>query len=785
MRRCGDAPVSHHRSELDARFLGAGQLAAVELHSRQSQWRGIMKNIVATAGLTVLAALGPCSPLLAQDASAPAPASPAATPPAAAPAAPAAAAAAATGGDIIVTAQRRSERLRDVPLSITALSGASLAKSGVTNASELGTVTPGLKWDVLGGYSEPAIRGVSTSLDQAGNETNVAIYVDGIYQPSSSGAGFELPDVNRIEVLKGPQGTLFGRNATGGAIQIVTLDPSSTWGGTATAQYENFNTKTFKGYLTGPITEGVSFGLAGNYSDSDGFDDDLLTGRHHVDGAHARLVRGKILIQPTSNLSILATGYYSKLTDRGSSAYIPLNGNTSAASTPGAIIPGPYQIAYNVDPQSSVESYGASVRTRLETQAGTVTSLTGWSRVLTDLAVDADWAFTPALESELVKTVPEREQALTEELNFVSKKYGPVSFVSGFFYYDGYGAYDPLEVEVPGANVFIYSKQKVRSYAGYGEVYLDLTDRLRIIGGLRYTSETRSLAGAQALELGNDSLAPGKPAFADLGRRTDTKLTPRASIRYALSPSTNVYFTYSQGFKSGAFNSSNISPQTGIKPEDLTAYEVGIKSRLGPLDFSASGFYYDYSNIQVAARTVANGVEISVIQNAAAAHIYGADIDATLNISHDFSVRAAAAYLHATFTSFPDAEVNAPIPGGGNATISEDVTGNTLIRSPKFTLTLIPSYSTQAFGGKLDLSSTLFYTSKFYEDNADRLTQRAYAQLAANVAWTPENSHFTFRVFGKNLTNKTVIAGSLLTSGGDGVLFAPPRTYGGSITYKF
>jgi iron complex outermembrane receptor protein len=699
-----------------------------------------------------------------------APASPPAAPTAAAPVA---------AGDIIVTAQRRSERLRDVPLSITALSAQSLANSGIVNTSELATVTPGLKWDHIGAFSEPAIRGVSTQLTQAGNETNVATYVDGIYQLSSTGGGFDLPDVSRVEVLKGPQGTLFGRNATGGAIQVVTLDPQDTFQGMASASYENYNTKTFKGYVTGPITQGLEFGLAGYYSDSDGYYDNLLTGRDHVGGVKSRLVRGKILIDPWSNFSILATAYYSKRDDPGGSAIVPLNGNTSARNLPGAVVPGPYQWAFNNLPVDTVESWGASVKALWKLDAGTITSLTGYTHVLTNLTVDGDFAYAPGAGQNYIYA-PQREQAISEELNFVSRKMGILSFVGGFYYYNGYGADDPLDLQLPTLNVYIWAKQRAIAYAGYGEVYLDLTDKLRIIGGLRYTSETRSLIGAQ-------TFTSAQPNLVDLGKRTDNKFTPRVSIKYALTDRTNIYFTFSQGFKSGAFNSSSVTaPQTGVKPENITAYEAGIKGRIGPLDVSTAGFYYNYKNIQLSAREVVNGLELSVLQNAAAAHIYGGDIDATLQVSPNFSVRAAAAYLHAKFSSFPNGVVNAPLPtGAGNGTAFEDLTGDTLIRSPKFTLTVTPNYATEAFGGKLNLSSTLFYTTKFFLDNADRVRQPAYAQLAANASWTPDGSKWTFSMFGKNLTNKAALAGALISTGGDGVTYVPPRTYGGSFAVKF
>jgi len=275
--------------------------------------------------------------------------------------------------EIIVTAQRRSERLTDVPLSITAASAAELTRAGVTNVRQIASITPGVTMQSTGPWLQPAVRGVSSQSTIPGSEQNVALYVDGVYQPTAVANTSDLPDVERIEVLKGPQGTLFGRNATGGAIQIITRDPSFSTTGNLTASYGRFRDVTLQGYISTPLSDKVAVGVTGSYTSTDGWLKDLLNDRRHTGKITSELVRAKLLFRPNENLKVLLTGFYRHRTDNNINRDNALNGNTVAVSlgiTPVAVKP--FDVSTDFT-KSNVftRSYGVTLRAELATRIGT------------------------------------------------------------------------------------------------------------------------------------------------------------------------------------------------------------------------------------------------------------------------------------------------------------------------------------------------------------------------------------------------------------------------------
>ncbi|MDB5481412.1 MAG: TonB-dependent receptor [Caulobacteraceae bacterium] len=686
---------------------------------------------------------------------------------------------AVTVDEVIVTAQKHQDKLRDVPLSVTVLGAAQLVRSGISNTADLTDLTPGLKMDHVGTYTQPAIRGISSSLSQPGSEGTVAVYLDGVYQPSLAGGTFDFPDISRIEVLKGPQGTLFGRNAAGGAIQIFTLDPTPNFSAYGKVAYGNYNDRTVTGFVSGPIAPGVEFSLMGYNRENDGYNHDLRNGGQLTGALRSSIVRGKLLFTPMENFHILVTGFYSRRSDPSGGFGLPLNGNTDDRLVPGAIIPThPWDVATNIKQAGEIESYGGSIKGTLDTQYGTVTSITAYTKYNEIIIADVDYAYAPGSGTDDILSTPER--AFSQELDFASVKMGPVRLVTGVFYYDSNGSYYPARVVGPGFDVSIYSQQSAQAASVFGEAYVDLTSRLSLIAGLRYSHEDRQYGG-----LIIPTVAP-IPTLPQLGKRTDNDVTPRVSVRYNLTPLSNVYFTYSQGFKSGSFNLTEFSPNSGVSPEKVTSYEVGSKNSFGPLDLNAAAFYYNYDDLQVQSFVTVGGVAFPKLQNAASARIYGLDADASLRLSRSLSLRAGLSLLDAKYVRFPSASVTTPLPGNvGSVNTTINASGKYLVRSPPVTLTLTGNYTTEVLGGHLDLSSTVYYSDRFYFDAADRVSQAPFVTVAARAAWSPNDGHVTFAVYGRNLTNEAVLQGAFLTTNADGVSFAPPRTYGVSVEYRF
>ena len=707
-------------------------------------------------------------------------------------------------GDIIVTAQRRAELSRDVPLSLTAISGENLAAAGINDTLMLTTAVPGLKMDRVGNFTLPAIRGVTSFVTGPGADSNVAVYLDGIYQPSTLSNTFDLPDVERVEVAKGPQGTLFGRNATGGAIQVFTKMPDSDFGGSATASYANLDDLKIKGFVNVPVVNDLlALSVAGYYNKSDSYYRDVGRGGRSR-GNDINMVRAKLLIQPSDRLKVLLTGTRSDRDESASVVGSALNGNTvgKLIDPAGIVASRPFTTADNIQSFQKNLSKSASASIELETDAGTLKSLTGYGTYVNRSSFSPSVTWAPTTRNGVVFAPRTKDESFSQEITFASALSGPLNFVAGTYYTKGKGAWFPLTVDanltalgVPRTFIDIFGVQNYKAWAAFGEVYYDLDERISLIGGLRYSWEKRRQESGIGFAPTADypSRAPAPPLTL-LGEKSWNSVTPRASIRYKLTPTSNVYFTYSQGFKSGIFNTSatglNADGSSPVaNPEKLTSYELGFKGRVAPgINITTAAFYYDYKDVQVTSYKdlLINGVPVplSVLSNAASARVYGLEADVNWVISPAFDVRVAASLLDAKYKDFKTADQLVPT-GFGNTSVSYDASGNQMLRAPKFTATATANYHADVAGGTLDLSATVYHTSSISYQFNGRIRQPAYTTLDGRIAWSPQGDRFTIAAFGRNLTDKTIIGGTFVSTASDMVSYAPPRTYGVEASVRF
>lgn len=697
--------------------------------------------------------------------------------------APAADGAANAGSDIVVTAQRRSERARDVPISLTVLDGAQLQSKGVDQLRELALVTPGLSTERNGNNFQPAIRGVTSVDSNPGNDANISLYIDGVYHPNATANFIDLPDVERVEVLKGPQGTLFGRNATGGAIRIQTRQPSFDLTGDIAASYGRFDDKLVKGFVSIPLVDQVAaVSVSGLYEKSDGYLKDAITGKR-FGGNDTKLIRGKLLFQPTANLTVVFSGEYSDRKDDSAGSQ-PLNGNTSARGLAGVVIPSQPWVIANSRLTGTRQDIGgihaktwiASADAKLDLGFATLNSLTSWSHY--DLYSQSEGDFTNINSSIFYTTGFQR--TFQQELNLSSNGNGPVKWVAGLFYYDDSARYDPLKV-ISGATITnIFGKQATRAYAGFGEATYNVVPQLFVTAGLRYSHEERQLFGTF-----------GTGTYPKLAEKSFNSATPRVSLRYALTDTTNAYATYSKGFKSGGYTVSSLA-KAGFDPERLDAWEVGIKSAVSPaFSINASSYYYKYKDQQVqTAVTLANGAVVGQTINAARSEVYGLELEAVARPSSELTVSGNFSWLHARFTDFSNAYLQQPkLVGGvvcncGNAAAVVNVTGNALIRSPDFTASATVDYVKPIGDDTIGASATLYLSDKFFYTFDNRVKQPSYATLNARVFWRMGNG-LELGVWGKNLTNSVYYQGASILPAGDGMFYAPPRTYGLEAKFRF
>jgi iron complex outermembrane recepter protein len=697
-------------------------------------------------------------------------------------------------GEIVVTAMRREESIKDVPISITALSNQDLANAGISDIRDLGNITPGLVFTSQAGFASPEIRGVQSQIGVAGAEQPTAIYIDGVYQPNPAANIMDIGDVDNIEVLKGPQGTLFGRNATAGAIIIHTVDPTFETKGDFTLSngvYSGSGARTsddvlVKGYVTGPLIGRTLAGaLAGSYEYVPGYLTDDINGSRSGEILKYD-IRAKLLLEPTDDLKFLLIGSYVNRHDE-TVATQPLRGNTVAAFYPDAVVPTePYHVASPFrDGAGQLYVTEETVALKADWDFGEhVGVLTSHSSYL-DINVTDD---TPVAAAQSALCVASfncvlfnegfPSTTLQQELNFTSAHYGSVSFVAGALYYHDSARLltnlnPPLtsqgDVAGPGP-VLDDATVITESYAGFGEATFDATQDLHLIGGIRYSSDK---------SIGQGNLVA---RFPTTGPVVNDATTPRASIRYDINPQANVYFTYSQGFKSAVLDSSTQGNDVS-KPEKLTSYEVGTKIGTGRLVFSADAFYYDYRDLQV---QFFNG-EAAILTNAPKATIWGFEGDSNIQLSSSLNLHLTAAALpHAQYDSFPSGVAYAlPNSPMGMTQVPVDASGHRMLKTPKLTASASLNYVTRMTSGDIDYSATYSYVTNYFFDLLQRVDTGNYGILNGTIGYSPTGSGVKVSVFAKNLTGKVYFSSAVVDNESDGVTYAPPREIGVEINYRF
>jgi iron complex outermembrane receptor protein len=665
---------------------------------------------------------------------------------------------------IVVTAQRRSQRLVDAPVSVTAFDAETIETAGITNLLDVTKITPGVVININGAYLQPTIRGIGTNIPGPGADPNVAIYVDNIYQSSQTGNIFELANVENIQVLKGAQGTLFGRNATGGAILIKLKDPSYTTSGKFNLSYGRFNEVLASGYVTTGLTDNVAADVSAYFRRSDGWIKDLNTGDDR-NRQKSFDIRSKLLVDATDDLRFIAALGYSYTSDPTGLANVSINGNTSGRLRPGGlpIATGPRVLSANQIPTNRVKAITASLTATLDTGIGTISSISAYRNEKAFVKADLDSSYALVQQTEL----DQKFDDFTQEINLVSNPGSDLSYVIGAFYFHEKSGFPRI---LFNNNPFFRGYITTNAISGYADFTYKIGN-ISLIAGARLSSETKHF-----------QYSPGAvPGYAVDTESTFTNFSPRAGISYAITEDSNIYATFSKGFKSGTYNITSSDPNP-VKPEKVDAYELGYKIGRGGLNFTIAGYYYNYDNIQINALDF--NTSITRLINAAKAEIYGVDGDISFEISDNLRVRAAAAYAHARFTSFPGAVTFQPIGGNsGNTTVIIDAAGSPLIRAPEFTLSGTVDYSIPVGRNELNFSLTPYWTSKINYSFNERIQQPGYVTLDANISYEVDN--WRFSIYGRNLTDKVYATFRSETASRDSITYAKPRTFGVAASYKF
>jgi len=692
-------------------------------------------------------------------------------------------------GEIIVTAQRRAERLKDVPISVTALSADNLETAGVRDLFDIGLIAPGVKIQQYNGAILPMVRGVSSKTVGAGVDLPIATYVDGVYIGSPY-ATSSFNSIERIEILKGPQGTLFGRNATGGLIQIVTRDPKHTPGGSADFTYANFGTLRAQAYATGGLSDTIAMDIAlGAQAQDRGWGINLANGQDVNKLHHELVARSKILFTPTENLEIRVSGDYADQHNSRFATQRPAFGVIPPAPYGPAFLGGDFDIASDRQPDFRSRGGGGSLRVDYDLGAIALASISAYRKSSYDLTFDSDYTAFPG---RYASTRGEDEQ-FSQELQLQSDNSSRLNWTIGAYYYWADGRFNPIgtitygTAPTPGAPLpetgrYTLADQTTQSLAGYGQASLKLTDALQVTLGLRYTNEKRELTASAYTVNPDGSAVVTTPEF---GRSVEfNKLTWRAAVDYHLSPNSMIYASFNRGFKSGGFNTLVITLPS-YAPETLDAYEIGSKNRFaGWLTLNLAAYYYDYTNIQVG-RSI-NG--LTGTYNAPGTEIYGADLDFIADITRNLRLSGGYSYVHGRYLDFSGAVIATPIAGGGYSVGTGNVAGNTTILSPEHTFSLAGNYRVAVGSGELSFDANYSYTSRYFHEPDNVLSQPGYSMVGASVRYET-NIGLALMLWGKNLTNEAVqVVGGVQTFGTLGLArasYGEPRTYGVTLSAKF
>lgn len=691
----------------------------------------------------------------------------------------------ASDADIVVTAQRRSESILRTPVAISAISGDNLTERGIRTAADLQVAVPAISINNGFGVNKTQIRGIGLVSEALGVDSASAFYINGyvISRPAAQISSFY--DLERVEVLRGPQGTLYGRNATAGLVNLITRRPTEEISGYFNGSYGNYNAINLEGAISGKLDENgqILARVAFMSANRDGYGTNLTTGRDFDDMSHIA-VRGTLELRPTENLTLIIVADHSDVDDvmgnraigRGGAG--PLTGVAQGGRTAGRT-----RDVFNDTPSRYLrKNTGISGDIILELGDYTLRSLTGYRDFRRFDTNDIDG--TDAFNADL--RFPETSEQFSQELQLSLDTDRFNGVVGGYYYYednegvtdtalniDFYSRVIPLCNFRPTCRFAQGGKVVTNSYAAFAQGTYELSDVFSLTAGLRYTSETKKLT--------NGFSQAFNAIVNTAGERTWSSFTPRFGIEYKPSAETLIFASVAKGFRAGTILLGVAQPP--VDPETLWSYELGVKTRF--LDnrgsLSVTGFYSDYSDLQLGRLTGTT----AILENAGKAEVYGIEAEGTFAFTPEFSIDSTLSYIHGELKQFSSIdELNA-------AAGLRNLAGNQLPNAPRWALTMGMEYKLPLNnGGDVTFRLDGNYRSRVFYDffNRPALSQEGYAKANALINYRTSDN-LTIGVYVKNIADRTTVGNMSLGARPLGFpihgFFDDPRTYGVRVGYTF
>lgn len=733
--------------------------------------------------------------------------------------------------EIVVTARKREERIADVPLSIAAFSEEMLDAAGIESAQQLDKVTPGLVFTSTLGFNVVFLRGVGTDAYLPSADPSVPIYIDDVAILPTQGSVDTLGEIERVEVLKGPQGTLFGRNSLGGAVRIVTKEPDDEdFSGSLTSDFGNFNKRSYSGDMNVPLAEGLAFNASGFYSEQDPYYTNELDFR--VYDIYSRGGRAAIKWHATDTLDFKLSGSGSK----SSTIAGLISEGTRPSQTVCAVCTSDPDLDYNVRNNTA----GGSITSQylVSGQANWKLPWFATKLIASRQKLEIDEASTDldGTETPIVTAFTDAEfgKQDTAEFRIESDSDTPFgdrfNWVAGAFYLKSSGGYHPVQFAaaqnaltiVPqlqdfndqltdllaGAGISIESGTATllstgilhtKSVSGFTQGSLTFLEDFELTLGVRYDVEDRSLRDSR---LGVINPVGGEEAVLlnySVPEISTSRTSPRVSLKWQVADETQIYASYAIGYLSPTYNSVNFFvPPDLVKQEQSDAYELGFKGSFlsGAVKLEGALFYTERQDIISAYTNINSGVAVR-FYNGGDGEVKGAELSLTAqplpSLNPGLVLVASGSYLDAKYTSFPvgrgfDDDTGLGFGPDSPTGAPREFAGNRIVNSPRFTGT-VGLVQSMAAGrdGSLEVGVDTYYNSGFFFDpqNSAASEQDSYQLLNARVSYFYDPWRVQITAYGQNLTEPEYLAAVFRFDTGTTYQLAPPRAYGLRVKWDF
>jgi iron complex outermembrane receptor protein len=680
--------------------------------------------------------------------------------------------------EVLVTAQRRGERLQDVPITVTVLGAEEVQQARIQQIGDVASRTPGLNFDAFPA-SQPriVIRGIGSSDRGAAGDPSSAVFLDEIYLGRPAAVAFDAFDVERIEVLKGPQGTLYGRNVVGGAINVLSRRPNvDRFAAGAEATVGNFERRDGAAFVNAPFAAGkAAMRASGSWRTHDGYVKNTFTG-DRVEDQDTSSVRLQLFGEPREGLRLslgvdgtrdrgAGPGQHVLDLDEGDDLAMFWSVDRDRKHTAGAI-----------DGYQNRDTWGVRAQADVDLSFGTLTYLGSYRDLDYRVRYDFDGGNATTNFIDITGGNDEQSNFYSHEFRLASLPDSGVSWVVGLYNFgNDTDRLDTLELDIAGdAGTEIYTQAaKLDSYAVFGDVTLPVTDRFSVTGGVRYSNDDKDYRVSNTA--GAAVFRAGERFDVAVSERYDA-VTYRAGVQFQPSIDHLLYTMISRGFKSGGFQDTPASAadaRDGFDPEYATQYEVGQKSTFldGVLVWNNTLFLLDYTDLQT--RRTLDNLAI-VTDNAGEATIKGYETYLSWRVFEGVRLVASYAYMDATFDTFE------PEPGISYA-------GNRISRTPEHKFVISPGYEFQLGGGaSLLLAADYSYESKIFDDNSNLAPEVREPThfVDARVIYTSLGDKWSVSLWGKNLSDELTRTYQATFLGANFGAYNPPRTYGATFSWK-